>query len=411
MLVLRPFAAALVVTSLLLTAGCRDGADVAPSPPEPLRPAWQRLTLPAPAGESGRLMPRDIAACAGRWYLVGGVEDQAGQTRPAAWTSTDGQDWSALPFVADSYYGRQNVLYSAGCRNGRLAALGAKTGGAHAYPRTSSWWQRGDGALVEVAARFELYGGPTAVNVGRLVGGPAGWLIAGNRSSGAAAWVSPDAAEFELLEGVPELASDDRGVTWAFDAVGGWDSGSVGSGSVDSRLVGGGWLMVGGLLPPGRIDRDPLAWTSPDGRTWRRVPIPATAEYEELQRVALVGATPVAVGLRGRALGAWRGGKAGWTAGGEFGVVGGTGVVPGVSGLAVAGGRLLATVSDGTVFGIWSSTDLGGTWRPVTAPVPMPAGADRDAGLLVAADRAVLFVDPGAEAADSGGLWLTQLGR
>jgi hypothetical protein len=386
--------AALFAAALLVLAGCRADVEPEPTPPEPLRPVWQRLTLPAPAGEPGRPMLRDIVACAGRWFVVGGLADAAGGTRPAAWTSTDGETWSSLPFVADSYYGRQNVVYAAGCRDGRLAALGAKTGGAHAYPRTSSWWQRPDGALVEVAARFELYGGPTAVNVGRLVGGPAGWLITGNRSSGAAAWVSPDGVEFELLEGAPELASDDRGVTWGFDAVAG----------------PAGWLMVGGLLPPGRIDRDPLAWTSPDGRAWQRVSLPATDEYEELQRVALVGATPVAVGLRGDSLGAWRASGGGWLAAGGFGAVGGTGVVPGVAGLAVAGDRLLATVSDGTAYGIWSSSDLGGSWRTVTAPVSMPAGPDRDAGLTVVADRAVLFVDPGADASQGGALWLTESG-
>lgn len=388
----------------LLAAACES---TEPDPVQPERPAWHRVTLPAPAGEPGRLMLRDITHCADRWYLVGAVADPGGATRPAAWTSTDGQQWTSLTFLADSYYGRQNVVYSAACRDGRLAALGAKTGGAHAYPRTSSWWQRPDGALVEVAARFELFGGPTAVNVGRLVGGSPGWLIVGNRSAGAAAWVSPDAAEFELLEGAPELASDDRGVTWAFDAVARSGGATVGGAPA-------GWLMVGGVLTPGRIDRDPLVWTSLDGRTWQRVPVPATREYEELQRVVLVGATPVAVGLRGRVLGSWRGGEGGaggWTAGGEFGAVGGTGVVPGVSGLTVAGERLLTTVSDGIGYGIWTSPDLGDAWRPVTAPAPMPAGPDRDAGLLAAGDRLVLFIDAGADGGDASegsGLWWTE---
>ena len=46
-----------------------------------------------------------------------------------------------------------------------MAALGAKFGGAHGYPRTSSWQQTPDGVLREVTAPFELFGGPQAVNV------------------------------------------------------------------------------------------------------------------------------------------------------------------------------------------------------------------------------------------------------
>ena len=42
----------------------------------------------------------------------------------------------------------------------------------------------------------------------RLVAGPAGFLITGNRTSGAAVWTSPDASEFEIIEAAPGLASD-----------------------------------------------------------------------------------------------------------------------------------------------------------------------------------------------------------
>ena len=377
---------AAIVVTVLLAGGCQGRA--AEEPAKPVHPQWQRLTLPAPPGEPGRLMLRDITACAGRWYVVGAVATAQGATRPAAWTSTDAQSWSSLAFVPESYYGRQNVLYSAACRDGRLAVIGAKSGGAHGSPRVSTWQQRADGSLVEVAARFELYGGPAAVNVGRMAGGPAGWLIAGNRSSGAAAWVSPDSAAFEIVEAAPELATDGRGVTWAFDAI----------------ATPGEWLMVGGVLPAGRIDRDPIAWTSPDGRVWRRLPAPATSEYEELQRVALIGGTAVAVGLRGRAFGAWRRGDGGWEAVGGFGAAGTSGV-PAVTGLTVAGDQLLAATSDGTAHALWSSPDGGRSWRSMVAPVAMPAGADRDVNLLALADRVLLLVDDGL----GGAVWWTEI--
>ncbi|MGC5018012.1 hypothetical protein [Micromonospora sp. DT47] len=365
-----------------LLAGCDPAAEPAGDTPRPLRPAWQELTLPAPPGPAGRPLLRDAVACAGRWYATGGVADAAGGTRPAAWTSVDGTTWTSVPIAADSFYGRQNVLYAAGCRDGALAAIGAKVGGAHGYPRVSTWWQRPDGGLIEVSAAFETYGGPKAVNVSRLAGGPAGWLIVGNRSSGAASWVSPDAADFALVEGAPELASDGRGVSWAFDAVG----------------VPQGWLAVGGVLPAGRIDRDPVVWSSADGRAWRRTALPGTDRYEELQRVALVDGAAVAVGLRGRAFGAWRRDGDEWVAAGGFGAAAASGA-PSVDGLAVAGGRLVAAVSDGAARSVWTSADRGGSWQPMEIPLPVPAGADRDVAVAAVGERVWLFADDGTRSA------------
>ncbi|WP_146228057.1 hypothetical protein [Micromonospora sp. S4605] len=374
----------------LLLAGCQGSTERDRDNPQPVSPAWQQVTLPAPPGPPGRLLLRDAVACAGRWYVVGGVADAAGATRPAAWTSGDGSSWTSLPIVADSFYGKQNVLYSVGCRDGVAAVVGAKVGGAHGYPRVSTWRQRDDGALVEVAASFETYGGPKAINVARLAGGPAGWLIVGNRSSGAAAWVSPDAADFVLIEGAPELASDARGVSWAFDAVAG----------------PGGWLAVGGVLPAGRIDRDPAAWTSADGRSWRRTTLPGSADHEELQRVVLAGDTAVAVGLRGRTFGAWRQSPGGdWVAAGGFGALG-AGGVPSVSSLGAAGGRLVAAVSDGARHSLWTSSDLGGSWHEVVPATGLPAGADRDVSVLAVGERWWLAVDDGTRS----GFWSAPAG-
>ncbi|MBX7264616.1 hypothetical protein KIF24_00100 [Micromonospora sp. Llam7] len=359
----------------VLLVGCpapaRRDAD-----PGPLRMDWQQVRLPSPDG-AGRILLRDLAACEGRWYAAGAVAEDSGDTRPAVWSSRDGAVWTPVPVVADSYYGRRSVLFSIACRDGAVAAVGGKVGGAHGNPRVSTWWQRGDGTLVEVAASFELYGGPRAVNVSRLAAGPAGWLIVGNRSSGAAAWVSPDAAEFTLVEGAPELSTDEQGVTWAFDALGG----------------PAGWLAVGGVLLPGRIDRDPVVWTSADGRDWRRTVLPGTGEHEELQRVVLVDGTPVGVGLRGRAFGAWRLADAGWVTGGGFGRVGAG--VPSVGAVTASAGRVMAVVSDGERYGGWLSTDGGDGWRPVELPAAAPVGAGRAVSLAAVGQRWWLAVDDG----------------
>jgi hypothetical protein len=370
-------AVAALLTSAATLAACGGRAE--PPPDDRIRPQWREVSLPVPAGATGRPVLRDAAHCQDRWYAVGAIAAPDGATVPAAWTSDDAHAWTSLRMTARTYYGKQNVLYSAACRDGRLAAIGGKVGGAHGNPRVSSWHHLPDGSMDEVLAGFELYGGPYAVNVARMTAGPAGWLIVGNRISGAATWTSPDSAEFTIVEGAPELASDGAGETWAFDAV----------------PAAGGWLAAGGIIRKGRIDRDPLAWTSSDGRAWTRHEVPATDEYEEFQRVVLAAdGTPVAVGLRGRAFAAWRREAGEWTAAGQFGAAAGKGVAM-VRGLAVAGDDLLAATSDGTDHALWLSADGGRSWRTVQAPAAAPAGADRAVVVAAGGDRALVLTDDG----------------
>ncbi|MFI7645413.1 hypothetical protein ACIBTZ_04910 [Micromonospora sp. NPDC049460] len=371
----RRLVAALGVAAALL-AGC----DRAPAEPtaEPLRPAWQPLSLPAPPGAAGRPLLRDAVACAGRWYVVGGLADAAGETRPAAWSSADGAAWSALPVAASSFYGRQHVLYAAACRDGRVAALGAKNGGVHGNPRTGTWAQAPDGALREVPAPFELYAGPRAVSVARLAAGPAGWLIAGARVDGAAVWTSPDGARFTIREGVPELAGDGRGRTVAYDAV----------------AVPSGWWVVGAVLPPGATALAPLAWASADGRAWRRVALPAADGRGQAQRVASVGdGGLVTVGPVREGFAAWRLAGDEWRRVGGFGVPG-----PGVSsvdGLVPAGRALVAVTGDGGGHGLWLSVDSGDSWRTMAMPAVVPDGGNTAVAAAAQGDRLVLVADDG----------------
>src|SRR3954447_20594620 len=148
--------------------------------------AWTELSLPGPDS----LLLRDAVACGGHWYVVGGRAAPDGETSPAAWESAGGRSWRSLTLAAlpGSYYGPRSVLYAVACANGRIAAIGSRRGGGHGKPRGRTWYQRPDGSLAEAAAPFETYGGDTAVDVGRIAGGPSGFLIAGNRTGGAAAW-------------------------------------------------------------------------------------------------------------------------------------------------------------------------------------------------------------------------------
>ncbi|MGC4805877.1 hypothetical protein [Micromonospora sp. DT233] len=383
---LRTVPGVLAACTLLLTA-C--WSDPRPPPLVPARPDWQPVTLPTPPGAAGRLLLRDAAACAGRWFVVGAVADAAGATRPAAWSSVDGRAWASLRLAARSAYGAENVLTAVGCRDGVLAAVGAKSGGVHGNPRVSTWRQLADGSVREVPAEFEVFGGPDAVNVGRIAGGPQGWVIAGNRGTGAAAWSSPDATEFRLVSGVPPLASGGTGRTWAADVA----------------AAEAGWVLVGSAAgPPGG---GPAVWTSSDGLGWQREAI-SGAGSGDLQRVVRVGDRLVAVGRRGDGLGAWTDGpgpglaRSGWRGGGALGPTEGASAQ--VGGLATVSDGALAVVLTDAGGAAWFTTD-GGGWFPVTLPGPLPVGADRSVALAGAGDRVLLLVDGGGQV----GAWSARL--
>jgi hypothetical protein len=89
------------------------------------------------------------------------------------------------------------------------AVVGARSGGAHGNPRVTTFWLD-DGTLVDVRAVFTQYGGVSATNVGPIAGGPAGWLITGNRTSGPGVWFTDDPREFVRVEAEPGLTDDGR---------------------------------------------------------------------------------------------------------------------------------------------------------------------------------------------------------
>ncbi|PGH40942.1 hypothetical protein COO58_29240 [Micromonospora sp. WMMA1996] len=348
--------------------------------PEPLRPAWKQVDLPLPAGLSGREVLRDAAACAGRWFVVGAVRDPDGTPHPAAWSSVDGAAWTPLRPVPRSAYGAENVLTAVGCRDGRPVAVGGRSGGVHGNPRISTWRQDRDGALVEVPAEFELFGGPDAVNVGRVAGGPGGWLISGNRATGAAAWVSPDASEFRLVSGVPGLVADGSGRPWV----------------TDGAATGSGWLMVGSVRPSGRTGSDAAVWTSADGSSWRRAVLADGGVDQDLQRVVRLGDRSVALGRRGDGVGAWVGEGDAWRPTGGP-AAGGADRPARVWGLAARGDGVFAVLAGPAAGAGWFSPD-GDRWLPVALPAAVPGGSDRSVAVAAAGDDVLLLVDDGGRA-------------
>jgi hypothetical protein len=275
-----------------------------------------------------------------------------------------------------TFYGHQAMFYSVGCRAGTIAVLGAKRGGAHGNPRVTNWFVSAPHTLRQVEAAFSLFGGPAAVNVGRIVGGRDGWLIAGNRTSGAAVWNSADATDFTLLEGVAPLAGVAGFDTWGSDAV--WHRDR--------------WIAVGGVLRKGRIDRDPIAWSSADGLTWQQQEPSSSTEYEEMQRVAATDAAVVAIGLDGGSFRAWRSADGSWRPAGRFGTTVGI-RPPQTLSLTVIGSKLIATAVNNEGFSAWVSSDVGDSWRQLATPVPLSAANDRSMVVAGGGGSALLLVD------------------
>ncbi|MCD4525542.1 hypothetical protein [Nocardioides sp. cx-173] len=367
---------ALVGVLVLWGGSACTSPDEPPEDPTPVVVGWEQVPLPVPDGPAGRVGVRDAVACDGTWWLVGTVFTGGDGTRPAAWRSDDdGRTWQPLRFAPRAYWARRAVLSSVACRGDRVVMVGAKSGGAHGNPRVSTWYQRGDGAFVDVIAPFPLFGGVEAVSVERVAAGPSDWLIAGNRTSGAAVWVSQDEREFELVDDDPALGRDERVDTLAIAQV----------------HDGEGWTVVGSGQVEGRIV--PMAWVSPDGRTWSRQEVPAGETFTELQRVAATDDGVLAVGLRDGAVGSWRRTGSSWVAGESFGPLDpDRAAFAGPSGLVASGDRALATASDGTSYAAWATLDSS-SWRPVEVPVNPAAGggqvltvAGTDETLLLLAD-------------------------
>jgi hypothetical protein len=146
-------AGAVLAGAVLASAACTVTGPGAPArSAKPVTIGWRSVTLPLPVGDPGHAAPRDAVLCAGTWYVTGAVIAPDGAMRPAIWSSTDAATFTPVTLDARTFYGRQDLMYTVGCRDGRIAAVGAKSGGAHGNPRVSTWYQRADGSLTEVEA-------------------------------------------------------------------------------------------------------------------------------------------------------------------------------------------------------------------------------------------------------------------
>jgi hypothetical protein len=383
-------ARATLLIATLLIAGCTS----APPKIAGTGLGWHQLTLPT--DPRGRAAVRDVTACDGHVYVAGTWLGSDGSTAPALWTSTGGA-FTNVAIKPISVYGPDNALLSVACAGSTVVAVGAKSGGAHGNPRTSTWVSTDGGPLTEVGAAFELFGGPDAVGVGPVSGGPAGFLIVGGRNetggSGAAVWHSIDGRAFTLVDADPAVVSDARGTTEV--------DGSTGTAY--------GFVAVGAITPPHSplAARDPLAWTSSDGRYWQRMTFPATAPDDLLQRATtMADGSVLAVGSDGSGFRAWRLDATGrrWSATGTFGATGGDATVPAALSMTASGPDVYAVVSDGERLGLWR----GPHWQRLALPADIPAApvltGPRVAAVAELAGQLVLATDDG----NTARVWISQ---
>jgi hypothetical protein len=380
---LRALGALVVVAAILGQAGCTSSNSDSGLPSSAYL-HWQARTLPVPAGS--RAMVRGDTWCGGRWAVVGATADPTGGTRPAVWTSPDGSRWTRTHLdPRGDYYAARAILTSVGCSRGRLAALGSKSGGAHGIPRYATWQERADGSLAVVHASFVLYGGTRSVAVNRLVGGRAGYLVVGTRTSGAAVWASPTGAAFRLHDGVPGLASTPSRQTQADDAV--------------SAVRG--WVVCGTTTGgDGRVAA--TVWTG-SGEAWTSHVLPGGDTISTAERATRVGSGPLVAGLLDDRFGVWAPQGSGWRVRGTFGERDADGTSAAyVSGLAWASGQIVATYSDGSVFRL----AVGGS-SPAASALPTTVDVRGDHTVTVATHQGdvLLLTDDGR----GGRAWLARV--
>lgn len=374
-----------VVPLVVALAASLAACDGRPAEPEPVHVSWTERVLPDPDGPPGRTVVRDAVECGDGWWVVGAVfldrPTETRDTRPAAWFSSDGETWTSVPVDARTYWGRRAIINSVACSRDRVAMLGARSGGAHGNPRVTSFHADGD-RIVDVRAVFIQYGGVTATNVNAVSGGPAGWLITGNRISGPGVWVTDDPREFTRVEAEPGLTDD---------------------GDLQSVAQGGGWagdewiVVGGGARTGGSLDPDPLAWTSPDGLAWTPQQMPATDEIEDAQRVLVLDDDRLlVVGRSGRQYAAWLRDGDEWSGAVTFGEIATSWRgAPYVASLARTPLGVLATVSTGDHYELWRSDD-GRGWDRVDVPLEPETAGDHTLVVGDGEDDLLLVGDSGA---------------
>jgi hypothetical protein len=240
--------------------------------------SWRALAdVPALAGEPDKWIETVNAAVrdgSGLIAVGGQVPADVSSANAEAWTSADGVAWSRAD-VEDPTGATMTAILRIG---DRYLAIGTDGVSAHAGGGTGTgMWISTDGRRWARASRF-----PGALM--RCIGAGGGRFVAVGMMStfdapaapGDPFWTSKDGVNWEQGEADgarPESFEGISGLTW---------TGTL-------------WIAVGGT------DDRPVAWTSPDGRSWTaasvEMPGQPSPEFVRMSDVARIGAKLLAIGF------------------------------------------------------------------------------------------------------------------
>lgn len=396
----------LLLLLLLATTAACTSTTATPAPPSasptlsaPI--AWRPVALPSAPGGIG-VTVRDIARCGDHWLAVGAVRLAADPTvapneqptpafRPGAWLTDPQGRWRSLTMRPISYYGERAILRSVACRDGAFVAVGAASGGAHGNPRVTTWRGVADGLAENPNNDFQLFGGPAAIGVGRIVAGGPGFVIVGNwldpqNRPAPTVWLSSDGRSWRRLPDNPTFASTAGQTKHAADLLSATDS------------AGGspGQLLLVGQESDGST-YTPFLASSTDGLTWHRVPVPGTGNL-----LAVGGGVDlIALGRRADAVVSWHRpaapAAAQWHETGSF--TPDKGPQPAeVGGVVQVGPTTLAAGCGGVTCALLRSEDFGAHWLTLPLPAVLAARADSTVRLAAGGGSVLLLLDDGKNA-------------
>lgn len=400
---------AIVVSALVfMCVGSRSPVRAAARPL-----LFTKITVPVPPLADARFG----AACfdSQRWWLGGSLFTNGGRQldgasgslsnvdgvhRPALWRSENAVEWTSVVVEPRTGYGEVSELFTLACNASGLVAIGAATGGAHGNQRTVSWVLDADGILREAPANFELYNGPRQIGVRTISTSPGGWTILGTRVNvngrmGASSWTSASGRDFVIHD-------DDAALSALPDEqTQGLDMSPFGS---ELLAVGERWRVQGSSF-----DTDGIAWTSPDGITWKRwAPDGLNLGGRSAQRAQRVIASDRRVMIAGTETGdlvrfvAWtRDEKKRWKRSSIRPLGVSDDVLSNVTGSVIWKGRYVVGARVGEQLAAALSPD-GRTWRKVSLPDDAPSGSR--AKLTFAQHDGALLV--GAKSENGGAAWL-----
>jgi hypothetical protein len=209
-------------------------------------------------------------------FLAGGFAGALNQPGvPRFWGSPDGRAWSRLSSDGAGPTGR---VASIAAGPGGFVAVG--TVGPVGHPTTSAVWTSADGVRWQRIPDSPVLGKGAMASV--AAGGP-GYVAVGSAMDSAAAlvWLSEDGRTWQLAPAQDSLTYHGLGITMA------------------DVIAGPGQLLAVGHFLFGQQFGQGTAWTSPDGRTWTRMPDQASLGQGEPQAVIADGAGYVATGTVG----------------------------------------------------------------------------------------------------------------